>query len=106
MGDIFVDGLVDVGEDAQFHQIGDDLEWLLLELLGQFANDDRRFDGDNFAGCEWNELRLDWRGGFGGFLAAAVQVPCREGSRPPLRSGAACSRPRFGFGAGAGTLRR
>ncbi len=48
--DFFVNGLVDVGEDTEFHQIGDDLERLLLELHGQFAHDNRRLDDNDFAG--------------------------------------------------------
>ena len=47
LGDRFVNRLVDVRENAQLHQVGDDLERLLLELLGQFANDNGRLDGDD-----------------------------------------------------------
>ena len=45
--DRFVNGLVHVGKHARLHQIGDDLEGLLLELLGQLAHDDRRLDRDD-----------------------------------------------------------
>ena len=49
--------LVDGGEDARFHQVGDDLEGLLLELIGQFAHHDRRLDAD--------DLRIGGQGNFG-----------------------------------------
>ena len=38
--DFLVNGLVDVGEHAQLHQVGDDFERLLLQLRGQFADED------------------------------------------------------------------
>src|SRR5439155_25277748 len=40
----FIYGLVDVRKHAAFHEIGDDLERLLLELLGQLTHDNRRLD--------------------------------------------------------------
>ena len=87
MGDFFVNGLVDVGENAQLHQIGDDLERLLLELLGEFAHDDRRLDDD--------DLRI---GGQRENFGAA-------GLRPALRRAllaAAGVSPRAGLAAGPG----
>jgi hypothetical protein len=47
--DLFLDGLVDAGKNAQLHQVGDDLERLALELLGQVAHDDGRFEVIKFA---------------------------------------------------------
>src|SRR5581483_399755 len=43
----FVDSLVHVGKDVQFHQIGDQLERLAFELFGQFAHHDGRFKGND-----------------------------------------------------------
>ena len=48
--DFLVNRLVDIGEDAELHQIGDDLERFLLQLDGQFAHDNRRFDDNDFTG--------------------------------------------------------
>ena len=48
LGDHLVDRLVDIGEDTRFHQVGDDLEWLLFELFGQFAHDNGRLDRNDF----------------------------------------------------------
>ncbi len=50
LGDFFINRLIHVGKNAQFHQIGDDFERLLLELRGEFAHDNRWFDDDDFAG--------------------------------------------------------
>src|ERR1039458_7968761 len=47
LGDRLVNRLVDVRKDAGFHQVGDDLERLLLELVSQFADDDGRFYGNH-----------------------------------------------------------
>ena len=47
LGDRFLDGLVDVRENPRLHQVGNDLEWLLLELVGQFAHHDRWLDRDD-----------------------------------------------------------
>ena len=65
LGDFFVNRLVHVGKNAQLHQIGDDLERLLLELRGQFTHGDRRFDDDDLAGRGRDKFGLR-RGGFGG----------------------------------------
>ena len=68
----FVDGLIDVGEDSQFHQVGDQLEWLFLELFRQVADDDRRFERDHFAGGGRDKFGpcrdSRGRGGFGGWF--------------------------------------
>ncbi len=50
LGDFFVNRLVDGGENAQLDQIADDDERLLFELLGEFADDDRRLDDDDLGG--------------------------------------------------------
>ena len=47
--DHFVDRLVDVRENAHLHQVGDELERLLLSCSARFAHDDRRLDRDHFA---------------------------------------------------------
>src|SRR6185437_14285070 len=47
LGDCFVDGLVDGGENAHLHQVANDDERFLLHLFGEVANDDGRFDGDD-----------------------------------------------------------
>ena len=39
-----VNRLVDAGKNARLHQVGDNLEGLLLELFGQFPHNDRRLD--------------------------------------------------------------
>src|SRR5437879_1360570 len=33
LGDSLIDGLINIGENARFHQVGNDFEWLLLELI-------------------------------------------------------------------------
>ena len=63
LGDYFVNRLVHIGENAQFHQIGDDLERLLLELRGEFAHDNRWFDDDDFAGRGRDKFGLRSNGG-------------------------------------------
>ena len=65
LGDVFVNRLVDGGENAQLDQIADDDEWLLLELLGEFADDNRRLDDDDLGGGRRDEFRGRRRGGFG-----------------------------------------
>ena len=57
-----------LAKTPDFHQIGDDLERLLLELLGQFAHDDRRLDGDDLGIGRQQRLGRSRRGGgaFGG----------------------------------------
>ena len=59
--DIFVNGLVDIGEHAHFHQVGDDLKGLAFQLLRQVAHNDGRFQRDHFAGGGRNKFfRLAW----------------------------------------------
>ena len=77
LGDFFVNRLVHVGKNAQFHQIGDDLERLLLELRGEFAHDNRRFDDDDFAGRGRDKFGLR-RGGFGAGSRAAARFDVRR----------------------------
>src|SRR6266496_5297957 len=60
LGDGLVNGLVYVGKDTQAHQVGDDFEWLLFELVGQLADDDGRLDRD--------DLGIGRQGDFGGGL--------------------------------------
>ena len=43
LGNRLVDGLIDVRENAQGHEVGDELEWFAIHLLGQVADYDRRF---------------------------------------------------------------
>ena len=43
--DIRLDRLVDVGENVDLHQLGDELMRLQAKLRGQFLDDDRRLDG-------------------------------------------------------------
>ncbi len=50
LGDFFINRLVHGGENTQPHQIGDDLERLLLQLRGEFAHDNRRLDDNDLAG--------------------------------------------------------
>ena len=78
LGDFLVNRLVHIGENAQLHQIGDDLERLLLELRGKFAHDNRRFDDDDFGGRRGDKFRLRRREPVlcGPLLAAAGPV-CR-----------------------------
>ena len=58
-----INGLIDTREDTRLHQIGDDLEGLLLELLRQFPNDDGRLDGVGIAPDDISMgSRLDKRG--------------------------------------------
>ena len=42
--DAFIDRLIDVSKHSKLHQICDYFEWLLPELFGQIAHDDRRLD--------------------------------------------------------------
>jgi hypothetical protein len=67
----FVNRLIHVGEDAGFHEVGDDLEWLLLQRFRQFADDDRRLDDD--------DLRIGGQREFRG------RGFCRFGGRPDHR---------------------
>src|SRR4029077_18853967 len=70
-GDRLIDGLIDVCKNADFDQIGDDFEWLLLELLSQLTHDNRRLDGDDLRVGGQSNLGLDRFGGFAtGFLLA------------------------------------
>src|SRR6185369_4538462 len=71
LGDLFVNRLIDVGEYAQLHQIGDDFEGLLLELFGEVPDDDRRFDGNDLAGNRRDKLR-----GGGGLDRLATRRRC------------------------------
>src|SRR5262249_19715266 len=45
-----VNGLIDIGKDTQLHQISNQLERFLVQPLGQVPDDDRRLEGDEFAG--------------------------------------------------------
>ena len=84
--DGFVDRLVHVGENVQFHQVGDQLERLLLELLGQIAHDDRRLHRDQFAGFGRDKFGCGWGRGFGcgPFGIPAVRARGRGWSGWPL----------------------
>src|SRR5215469_14085399 len=63
LGNRFLNRLVDRGEYAQLHQVSDDLERLLFQMLGQFTNHNRRFDRDDL-GIRWE---IDFRSGRLGF---------------------------------------
>jgi hypothetical protein len=100
LGDDLVDGLVDVGHDLQLHQVGDELERFSSQLLRQFADDDGRFECDQFPGGGRNKpgfgatgrpLRRDgdWRGRSGATVPAGgpiASVACARGpDRPAAR---------------------
>ena len=71
-GDIFIDRLVDGGEDVERDQIRDDLERLAFELLGQLAHHDGWLERNDFA-----------RGGLGKFRANRFRgLASRRLSRP------------------------
>ncbi len=53
---VLANRLIDVGEFADLHQVGNDLEWLALQLLSQIANDDRRFERNDLIGRERNKF--------------------------------------------------
>ena len=55
--DFLVNGLVHIGEDAHLHQISDDLEWLLLNLIRELADDNRGFDRYNLCAFRQREAR-------------------------------------------------
>ena len=74
LGEILVDGLVDVSEDAQFDQVGNNLEGFLLELLGQFAHDNGRLDR--------NDLGVGGQNHFGRRFGAFCRQPLRRGGQP------------------------
>src|SRR5690606_33076705 len=64
-GDGFLDGLVHRGEDAGFHELGDELERLHAERGGEVADDDRRLevnDLDVALGGDGRGLRRRHRG--------------------------------------------
>ena len=65
LGDFFVNRLVDRGENAKPDQIANDDERLLLELLGEFAHNDRRLDDDDLARRRCDKFRLCRSSGFG-----------------------------------------
>ena len=102
-GDFLVNRLVDGGENAQLDQIADDDERLLLELLGEFADDDRRLDDDDLGGVRQINLGTCRRGGFGRLarglrrraaIARALKLPARvrvSAARPD--AAAACLAP-------------
>ena len=54
----FVNRLIHVRKNAQFHQISDDFEGLLFQLRGEFAHDNRRLDDDDFAACGRDKFGL------------------------------------------------
>ena len=66
---LLVNGLVDARKNARFHQVGDDLERLLLKLVRQVANDDRRLDGNDLGIGRQQDLRRGARW-FGGSASA------------------------------------
>ena len=74
-GDFFVNRLVDGGKNAQLDQIGDNDERLLLELLGEFADDDRRLDDNDFGGSPARQILGRARCGGFGRLARGRRVP-------------------------------
>ena len=90
---VLVDGLVDVGEHAHLHQVGDDLEGLAFQLLGQIAHDDRRLERDQLAGGRWKEFLRR--------LARGPRGRGRFGSRPGARP-LSRQRPRASRGRSAG----
>ena len=56
-GELFVNRLIHVGEDARFHEVSDDLERLLLEGIGEFAHDNGRLDDDDLCVGRQRESR-------------------------------------------------
>ena len=73
-GDRLLDGLVDVGEDVERHQVGDQLEWLALHLVGEIADDDRRLHGDQRAIGRCREF---WLGRAGRRCGSGCGSGCR-----------------------------
>ena len=61
-GNRLLDGLVDVGEDVERHQVGDQLKRLALHLFGEIADDDRRLHGDQRTIGRCRVLGLGWAG--------------------------------------------
>ena len=55
--DLLVDGLIQVCEDVQLHQVMEDLVRLHTKLLGKVPHDNRRFDADDFASHRSDEIR-------------------------------------------------
>ena len=51
-----VNRLIDVCEDAQLHQVGNQLERLLIQPFSQVADNDWRLEGDEFAGGRGNKF--------------------------------------------------
>ena len=80
LGDFFVNRLVHVGKNAQFHQIGDDLERFLLELPRQLAHDNRRFDDDDFAGGGRDKFGLRRGSRLGRFAGGRRGLTTTEGT--------------------------
>ena len=72
-----IDGLVYAGKHSRLHQVGSDLERLLLELLGQFPNDNRRLDGDD-GGKGWSSSEGPRSG---------VESFCGDAAEPTMRLG-------------------
>src|ERR1044071_2109037 len=87
----FVDGLVDVGENAQFHEVGDQLEGFAFELFSQVANDDGRFQRNDLAGGRRNKPGCRRGGGWAGGLEGRLRCqgwhtgPVTRPARPDYR---------------------
>jgi len=75
----FVNGLIDVGENTQFHQVGDQLEWFLVQPFSQIADNDRRLESDEFAGGRRNKFGPRRRSERRGRLAGMFQRKRRYG---------------------------
>ena len=95
---LFIDGLVDVCKNAQLHQVGNQLERFAFDLLSQFANHDRRLDGngngvvrgDKFGRCTgWRpslvstRVLLGWTAAITAGLIAIILLELASTSRAP-----------------------
>src|SRR5439155_23336884 len=74
-----VNGLIDVGEDAQLHQVGDQLERFLVQPFSQVADNDRRLEGDEFAAGWGNKFGRCGSRERGGRLARRFLGERRDG---------------------------
>src|SRR5262249_35082348 len=83
LGDCFVDSLVDVCENADLHQVGNDLEGFLLQLVSQLPHHNGWLNRDYLGIRGQNNFRLNGFRGFPWALTASTGSWHTRNSRGP-----------------------
>src|SRR5207247_1597735 len=93
-----INGLIDVGEDAQLHEVGKQLQRLFMQPFIRVADNDRRVEGDGFVGGAGDEV------GRGGASAGASAIGAAASSLRFVSAGRAGAAG-VGVSGGAETMR-